>query len=72
MFPLLWITPFLAIGNDWPDDYLDADAAVEWVQDGRHRPVWAVVPDQATACEVLRRLGLNEEAINDRIRFALG
>lgn len=67
---LLWITPSLAVGTNWPqEDLLDADEATTWIQAGAD-PRWAVVRDEDTARQVLDNLGLTAEEIEDRLHFA--
>ena len=63
---LKWITPTLAVG-EWVET-LTADEATDWIQVGCG--AFAVVPDDATAAEVLHNLGLSDVEIEDRFLFA--
>lgn len=66
----MWITPALAISDDWPEeDLLDADEATEWIQ-SRKAPLWCVVRDEATAIQVMDNLGMTGAEIEDRLHFA--
>jgi hypothetical protein len=64
---LKWITPSLAVAVDWLDDAIDnVDDATTQIQQGGT----AFVKDDADASAVLNNLGLSDDEIADRLRFA--
>ena len=67
---LKWITPSLAVGYDWVEDdtfaFPDIDEATLRIQLGGR----AVVDSEATAAAVMHNLGMDDNAIEDRLHFA--